>query len=151
MVEHSIPLGLRTFSYSRLQMHILTISSSSTIVETKYPQAQKNLPVKFFTYLPKCLRYRDCALPLEVTHQIRYLRFWWNVNAHVYVIRHNDPSTVFTFLARRISQIDDSQCPSYRLNYSESSGRSRRRDLPYWVIPVNRNFFFVRFAGWLYL
>ena len=37
------------------------------------------------------IKQHQCALPLEISHKLRYTQFRWNTHQHVYVIRHQMP------------------------------------------------------------
>lgn len=67
----------------------------------KIPSSPENLASEILCSTPKAPRYRNCALPLDVSHHIRYRIFRGNADAHVHVIRHDVPFYNLRFLVRR--------------------------------------------------
>ena len=67
----------------------------------KIPSSPKNLASEILYSAAEAPRYCNCALPLDVSHHVRYRIFRQNADAHVHVIRHNVPFYNFRFLLRR--------------------------------------------------
>lgn len=67
----------------------------------KIPSSPENLASEILYSASEAPRYRNCALPLDVPHHVRYRIFRRDADAHAHVIRHDVPFYNLRFLVRR--------------------------------------------------